>query len=67
MPCAVAAMVSLVHWIAGVDVLEEISERFPPMNNIGLSFAMLSSVETAHELIHWEFLPTEAAIRGSIL
>ena len=62
MSCAVAAMVALVHWIEGVDVLEQINERFPPMNNIGLSFAMLSSVEIVHELIDWEFLPVEAMI-----
>ena len=35
------------------------------MNKIGLSFAMLSSVEIAHESIDQKFLPTDATISGS--
>ena len=37
------------------------------MNNIGVSFEILSSVEIVHELVDWEFLPVEATIRGSNL
>ena len=37
------------------------------MNNIGVSFAMLSLVETVHKLVDWEFLPVESTKRGSIL
>ena len=65
--CAVAAMTALVHWIKGIDVVEQINERFPPVNNIGLSFAILSSVEIVHELIDWKFLREESTIRGRIL
>ena len=65
--CAVAAIVALVKWIAGVDVLELVNERFPPLNNIGVSFAMISSIEIVHELIDWRHLPVESTIRGSIL
>ena len=37
------------------------------MSNIGLSFAMLSSVKIVCELIDWQFLPAEAVIQGSVL
>jgi len=67
MSCAVAAIVALVMWIAGVDVLEPVNERFPPLNNIGVSFAMISSVDIVHELIDWKFLPVESTKRGSTL
>ena len=67
MSCAVAAIVALVMWIAGVDVLDQVHDRFPPLNNIGVSFAMISSVEIVHELIDWEFSPVESTKRGSIL
>ena len=67
MSCAVAAIVALVMWIAGVDVLDPVNERFPPLNNIGVLFAMISSVEIVCELIDWEFLPVESTKRGSIL
>ena len=52
MSCAVAAIVALVMCIAGVDVLDQVNNRFPPMNNIGISFAMFSSVEIVHELVN---------------
>ena len=48
--CAVAVIVALVMWIAGVDALDQVNDRFLPMNNISVSFAMLSSVEIVHEL-----------------
>ena len=44
-------MVTLAHCIAGVDILEQINDRFPLMNNICLSFAMPSLVKIVHELI----------------
>ena len=65
--CAVAAIAALVRWITGVDVLDQVHERFPPMNNIGLSFAMISSVEIIYELVDWEFLPVVSTITGSKL
>ena len=65
--CSVAAMSVLVQWITGIDVLDQINERFPPMNNVGLSFAMISSVEIIYELIDWQFLPVESTIAGSKL
>ena len=49
--CAVSAICTLVFWIAGIPVLEEIHNRFPLMNNIGISFAILSSVKKIHDLI----------------
>ena len=67
MSCAVAAIVALVMWIVGVDVLDQVNDRFLPMNNIGVSFAMLSSVEIVCKLVDWEFLPVEFTKRGSIL
>ena len=67
MPCAVAAIATLVLWITGVDVLDQVNDRFPPMNNIGVSFTMLCSVEIVHELIDWKFLPVESTKRGGIL
>ena len=51
MSCAVTAIVALVTWIAGVDALDQVNDRFLPINNIGVSFAMLSSVEIVHELV----------------
>ena len=35
------------------------------MNDIGTSFAMLSSVKKIHDLIDWEFLPVDSTIQGS--
>ena len=66
MSCAAAAIVALVMWITGVDVLDPVNERFPPLSNIGVSFAMISLVEIVRELIDWEFLPAESAKRGSV-
>ena len=62
-----AVIAALVLWIAGVDILDQVNDRFPPMNNIGVSFAMLSSVEIVYELVDWEFLPVESAKRGGTL
>ena len=62
---AVLAMVTLVQQIAGIDVSEQINNRLSLMNNIGLSFAMLSSAKIARKLINWEFLPADATISGS--
>ena len=67
MLCAVAAIGALVLWIAGVDVLDQANDRFLPMNNVGVSFAILSLVEIVHELVDLEFLPAESAKRGSIV
>lgn len=67
MSCAVDEIVTLVLWIAGVYVLNQVNDRFLPMNNIGVSFAMHSLVEIVHELVDWEFLPVESAKRGSLL
>ena len=36
------------------------------MNDIGLSFAMLSLVEKAHKLVEWEFLIVEITIREGL-
>ena len=58
-------MVTLVCWIVGLDVLEQINDRFPLIKNIGLSFAMLSLVEIVCKLIDWEFLPADVTISGS--
>lgn len=49
--CAVAAISALVQWITGINVLPQINECFPLANDIGRSFAILSSVEIAYELI----------------
>ena len=65
--CAVAAMVTLVQWITGVDILDHMHDKFPPTNVKGLSFFMLSSVELVCELIDWKFLPVETTIQGSKL
>ena len=43
------------------------NDRFLLMNNIGVSFAMISSVEIVCELVDWEFLSVESIIRGSKL
>ena len=37
------------------------------MNNIGVSFSMLCSVDIAHELVDWEYLSVESAKRGGML
>ena len=37
------------------------------MNNISMSFALISFVEIVHELVDWEFLSVESTIRGSKL
>ena len=42
---------ALVQWIAVADVLDQVNNRFLPMNNIGVSFAMLSLVEIVCELV----------------
>ena len=48
-------------------MLDQVNNRFLAINNIGVSFAMLSSVEMVHELVDWEFLPVKSTKRGSIL
>ena len=58
-------MVTLVYWIVGADILEQINDRFLLMNNIALSFAMLSSVEIVRELIDLEFLSVDTMISRS--
>ena len=63
--CAVTAISALNQWITGINFLPQINECFPLVNNIGRSFAMLSSAEIAYELIDWEFLPVDATISGS--
>ena len=35
------------------------------MNNIGLSFAMLSSIKKIYDLIDWEYLPIDSTIQRS--
>ena len=37
------------------------------MNNIGVSFSMLCSVDIAHELVDWEYLSVESTKRGGML
>ena len=51
MSCTVAAIVALVMWIVGVNELDQVNNRFPLMNNIGVSFVMLSSVEIVYKLV----------------
>ena len=47
----VSAICTLVFWIAGVLVLDEINDCFSLTNDISISFAMLSSVKKIHNLI----------------
>ena len=61
----VSAIIALAYWIVGVDILDQVNNTFPLIDNIGLSFTMLSSAEIARELVKWEFLPADATIHGS--
>ena len=53
--------------IVGIDVLDKMNDRCPLMNNISVSFTILSSVEIVHEVVDWEFSPIESRIRGNNL
>ena len=58
-------MHALVHLITGVEALDQINDRLLLMNNISLSFAILSSIEMMHELIDQIFLSIYATIQRS--
>ena len=51
--------------IAGVSVLDAINERFPLLNNIDLSFHILSSAKEAYERVDWTYLKVDSTMKGS--
>ena len=61
LPCpflsyAVFAMDKLYEWIIGASALYAINNRFLLMNDVGLSFGMLSSVKLLYENLDWTIL-----------
>ena len=47
--CTVFAMNKLFEWNISSSVLSDINDHFPLMNDIGLSFGMLSLVKVIYE------------------
>ena len=54
--CTVFIMDKLYEWIIGASALHAINNRFPLMNNEGLSFRILSSVKLIYENLDWTIL-----------
>ena len=63
--CALCAINVLMIWITGQCVLRDINQLFLLMNNAGISFGMLCSVQSFYEQIAWSALPVDATLQGS--
>ena len=56
---------NLVHQITSMLVIDDINDRFFVIDDIGLSFRMLSSIKKIYELIDQECLTTNSTTEGS--
>jgi len=45
-------------------VLDDINDQFLLVNNVGVSFGMLSSVKSIYEEIDWTILPVDSIKQG---
>ena len=59
------AMYILCHWITGESVLDDINNRFPLVNDVGISFGILSSVKGIYDKIDWTNLLVDNTKQGS--
>ena len=46
-------------------MLDDINDRFSLVNDIGVSFGMLSSVKSIYKKIDWTILPVDSTKQGS--
>ena len=63
--CHTFAIYNLVYQIIDMLVIDTVSDRFSLMNDIGLSFGMLHSVEEIYQRVSQEHLPINSTIQGS--
>ena len=63
--CATFVMYVLYQWITEKSMLDDINDRFLLVNDIGISFEMLSLVKSIDKKINWTILPVDSTKQGS--
>ena len=63
--CVMCVIYVLVMWITGKSILDNANKQFPLLNNAGVSFGILSSVQLINDNVEWSILPIKSSHQGS--